>query len=906
MTGDRSGGTMEKREIGAILCANREGGRQTAGLPPISVPGPPPPPPSPLELAENQLDVTDLNSRPGANGVIYLDFDGETVSGTQWNASFTGGAPIVAGAAGFSDAQIQLVWEGISEDYRPFNVNVTTNRAVYDSYPTNRKTMMIFTPDNEWYGTAGGVAYVDIFGSSSFDEPGWVFTDQLLSGGNPHAPFAAEAGSHEAGHVVGLRHDGTSTVEYYAGHGSGATSWAPIMGNSYQRTVTHWSRGEYNDASNLEDDLAIIAGSRNGLGYVTDDHGNSTGAATPMTLTGGDGVSAGGLIERNTDIDMFSIETAGGSLSITGTNAPTDPNLDIRLRLLDAQGAQVAIADPLSSLDATLNATVAAGTYYLEVDGVGTGSPATAYNDYGSLGDYTLTGTVPQPATVTAEILSPAAPGVSVPAGVGLVLEGSAAGGAIAWQVLDAPAGGSASFSSPTAASTRCTFSGEGIYELRLQADSGAETADDTLFVSVEPAGAAKAFPNRGASIDFGPDRNVYDVSTVVAPVVTDDGIPAPASLGYEWSILAGNGNLSDGSVPQPGLDFGAPGAVSLRLVVNDGEIRTYAEGTLTGRFVTEVLSAADAALTYLVPPDGSVDGLWPALGFDDSGWQAGALGIGYDANKGPSSRRIYLPLIATDVEDAVYENAPGCYVRIPFTVGQAGRVLNLTLRVKYDDAFVGYVNGLEVARANALPGPPDWTSLAATKRNDEEALSFQNFTITLPPGVLVDGVNVLALHGMNGEVGRKDRGFILVSELEATLKESPFLATVSTIPDPLLQDPGDDPDRDGRSNLWEHGSGTDPMTPDGDGVITLAPGVEVRLRMPAVPPDDVRYELQRSGTLDGPSWEVVATRLGPGPWTGQQPASVIPAGGGYEDILFMRAEAPRDFYRLVMTLIVP
>ena len=154
----------------------------------------------------------------------------------------------------------------ISEDYRPFNVNVTTDRSVYNSYRTDRKTMIIFTPNNEWYGAAGGVAYVDIFGNQFFDEPGWVFTDQLLYNNVPHAPWAAEAGAHEAGHVVGLSHDGTGSADYYEGHGSGATSWGPIMGASYQVAVSQWSRGEYSGANNTEDDLAIIASSRNGLG----------------------------------------------------------------------------------------------------------------------------------------------------------------------------------------------------------------------------------------------------------------------------------------------------------------------------------------------------------------------------------------------------------------------------------------------------------------------------------------------------------------------------------------------------------------------------------------------------------------------------------------------------------------
>ncbi len=59
--------------------------------------------------------------------------------------------------SGYSIAQIERVWKGMAEDYRPFNLNVTTDRVAYDAAPSNRRTMVIFTPTYEWYGEAGGV-----------------------------------------------------------------------------------------------------------------------------------------------------------------------------------------------------------------------------------------------------------------------------------------------------------------------------------------------------------------------------------------------------------------------------------------------------------------------------------------------------------------------------------------------------------------------------------------------------------------------------------------------------------------------------------------------------------------------------------------------------------------------------
>ena len=63
-----------------------------------------------------------------------------------------------------------------------------------------------------------------------------------------------EVSSHEVGHTVGLSHDGNSSTSYYSGHGN----WAPIMGSGYNRNVTQWSKGEYANANQLQNDLTII------------------------------------------------------------------------------------------------------------------------------------------------------------------------------------------------------------------------------------------------------------------------------------------------------------------------------------------------------------------------------------------------------------------------------------------------------------------------------------------------------------------------------------------------------------------------------------------------------------------------------------------------------------------------
>jgi PKD repeat protein len=345
-----------------------------------------------------------LHSKPGATKVIYLDFDGHTTSGTSWNSAFTAGANIVTPpysndatvSTAFAQAEldnIYSIWQRVAEDYAPFDVNVTTQDPGVEALRKTTSTdaqfgvrVCIGGSSYDWYGAgAGGVAYLNSFTWNS-DTPCFVFTAQL---GNGNAKYTAEAVSHEAGHTFNLSHDGqvasgtTAAVGYYTGH----ANWAPIMGVGYYQEVSQWSKGDYPLANNLQDDTAIIAGI---TGYRTDAHGDSIVNATPLT---GTSLSASGIIERRADADLFAFTTGAGPVSFSAVPAAPSPNLDLQLALYDGFGNLVTSANP-ATLDASLSTTLTQGTYYLAVDGVGTGSPLTAYDDYGSLGQFRLTGSV--------------------------------------------------------------------------------------------------------------------------------------------------------------------------------------------------------------------------------------------------------------------------------------------------------------------------------------------------------------------------------------------------------------------------------------------------------------------------------------------------------------------------------
>ena len=355
-------------------------------------------------------DTFALHSRPGATKVIYLDFDGHSTIGTDWNFAYgsveTPAYNFEGGAGTFSPNErerIQAIWERVAEDFSPFDVDVTTEdpgvEALRRSGPGDTrwgKRVCIGGRWEDWLNwSAGGVAYLDSF-RWSVETPCYVFADTLFNG----EKNIVEAISHEVGHTFGLSHDGTFVDEYYEGQdGPGTPGWAPIMGVGYYLPVTQWSRGEYPNANNPQDDLAIITSAANGVGYRPDDAGNTIASATPAVISE-NSLSFAGVIERPTDFDVLGFSTGIGSVSFNFDPYLRDPNLDIFAELLDDGGNVLAsdnrTSDGIASMAASIvNYSITVpGTYYLRVSGVGAGSPSTGYSDYGSIGQYWVSGTI--------------------------------------------------------------------------------------------------------------------------------------------------------------------------------------------------------------------------------------------------------------------------------------------------------------------------------------------------------------------------------------------------------------------------------------------------------------------------------------------------------------------------------
>jgi hypothetical protein len=344
-----------------------------------------------LLLSAASFAVPKLNSYATATATLFLDFDGHYVLYPFWN----GGAPINCAPAPMTATQITEAFNRTAEDFRPFEINVTTDSTVFLAAPVNQRIRIIITPTSAWYQGVGGVAYIGSF-TWGDDAPAFVFCDRL----GPNNPkMVGECCSHESGHTLGLSHqskfgaDCNNPIEQYnSGAGTGEPGWAPIMGNSYYKNMSNWNNGPMpNGCTYMQDNLSVIS-TQNGFGYRADDYAETMDAAT--TALGAGNFTMEGIITTTTDKDAFKFTKAQtGNFYLTaipfnvGANY-VGANLDIKIQLYSNTGTLINTYDPSSTMSVTIDTTLNAGTYFLMVDGAGNLN----IGEYGSLGIYTLNG----------------------------------------------------------------------------------------------------------------------------------------------------------------------------------------------------------------------------------------------------------------------------------------------------------------------------------------------------------------------------------------------------------------------------------------------------------------------------------------------------------------------------------
>jgi hypothetical protein len=142
---------------------------------------------------------------------------------------------------------------------------------------------------------------------------------------------------------------------------------------------------------------------------------------------------------------------------------------------------------------------------------------------------------------------------------------------------------------------------------------------------------------------------------------------------------------------------------------------------------------------------------------FSDSSWTLATTGLGYDTGGGLNA------WISTNCQTAMRNVNPSICFRRTFTVADPSTFTTCTFRMRYEDGFVAWLNGVEIARAN-FNGTPAHNSVATAALEETIPNAWTEYSV--PVSLLVPGANVLAIQGLNSSSGSSD--FLLLPELEA------------------------------------------------------------------------------------------------------------------------------------------
>ncbi len=213
----------------------------------------------------------------------------------------------------------------------------------------------------------------------------------------------------------------------------------------------------------------------------------------------------------------------------------------------------------------------------------------------------------------------------------------------------------------------------------------------------------------------------------------------------------------------------------------------------------------------------------WREIDFDDANWLTGRTGFGYSHGDD-----------ATFLDD-MYFRYTSLFVRKKFVLADPGVVKWLGFRIDYDDGFVAYLNGTEIARrglAGEAGTPVPFDAVAASRPTfGAEEVNITSFT-----NLLVAGENVLAIQGHTSSLTAP--GFSLVPELLANFQRGPFIQNTTTNSveviwrTPVLADA-----------VVEYG----PTAALGATVVDPQPTITHALRLPDLAPDTVYFYRVRS-----------------------------------------------------------
>jgi hypothetical protein len=207
------------------------------------------------------------------------------------------------------------------------------------------------------------------------------------------------------------------------------------------------------------------------------------------------------------------------------------------------------------------------------------------------------------------------------------------------------------------------------------------------------------------------------------------------------------NGTYQHGGHTATGAGLSMTGGGTMWYTLDGCDPRMPSRGPTPTGNNPGTLVAENAAKRVFVPV-GPVDNAWRGgKDFDDSAWMSATGspgGIGFERSTG------YEQFISMDLGQRMYGKQATCYIRIPFVLDREPATLDaVQLRIRYDDGFIAWLNGIEVGRRN-FTGEPVWNSTANASNPDTEAITLEDISLPNARDCVKKGPNILAMQALN------------------------------------------------------------------------------------------------------------------------------------------------------------
>ena len=173
-------------------------------------------------------------------------------------------------------------------------------------------------------------------------------------------------------------------------------------------------------------------------------------------------------------------------------------------------------------------------------------------------------------------------------------------------------------------------------------------------------------------------------------------------------------------------------------IILNEDEyMLLWASNKNRGQLTYPRTLITEGDLFKYITPTSSVSSNWTSVNYNDNSWSEGSSGFGYSDS---------------DDNTNIPSGTLSVFIRKDFTILDINNIVSLILDIDYDDGFVAYINGFEVARANINGSPPAYN---ATTNTDHEAQIYvggypERFVIDNFQNILIEGTNTLSIQAHN------------------------------------------------------------------------------------------------------------------------------------------------------------